>query len=200
MTYWQIFFLNSVLESKTMELISSLALGIGLSACCGFRVFVPMLVTNIAALSGHYHFGNGFEWMGTMTAFYIFSSATILEIIAYYIPWVDNLLDTIATPASVVAGTILTTSFLAGDLSPTLKWVLGFLVGGGSAGIVQLGTTITRLTSTATTAGFGNPIIATIENIFSFVFSILSVLLPILLGIGALFFVFYLSKKIIRHT
>lgn len=183
-----------------MELISSLALGIGLSACCGFRVFVPMLVTNVAALSGHYHFGNGFEWMGTMTAFYIFSSATILEIIAYYIPWVDNLLDTIATPASVVAGTILTTSFLAGDLSPTLKWVLGFLVGGGSAGIVQLGTTLTRLTSTATTAGFGNPIIATIENIFSFVFSILSVLLPILLGIGALFFVFYLSKKIIKHT
>ncbi|MES2519579.1 MAG: DUF4126 domain-containing protein [Bacteroidota bacterium] len=182
-----------------MEILYSLALGIGLSACCGFRVFVPMLVTNIAALSGHYHFGTGFEWMGTMTAFYIFTSATILEIIAYYIPWVDNLLDSVATPASIIAGTILTTSFLAGDLSPTLKWVLGFLVGGGSAGIVQLGTTVTRLTSTATTAGLGNPIIATVENIFSIVFSILSVFLPILLAVGAILFVMFLGKKLVRR-
>lgn len=182
-----------------MEIIASLALGIGLSACCGFRIFVPMLVTNIAALAGHYHFGTGFEWMGTMTAFYIFASATVLEIIAYYVPWVDNLLDTIATPASVIAGTILTTSFIAGDLSPTMKWVLGFLVGGGSAGIVQLGTTVTRLTSTATTAGFGNPIIATIENILSIVFSILSVFLPILLAVGAVLLVMFLGKKLVRR-
>lgn len=182
-----------------MELITSLALGIGLSACCGFRIFVPMLVTNVAALAGHYHFGNGFEWMGTMTAFYIFASATVLEIIGYYIPWFDNLLDSIATPVSVVAGTILTTSFLGGDISPTLKWVLGFLVGGGSAGIVQLGTTVTRLTSTATTAGFGNPIIATIENILSVVFSILSVFLPVLLAVGTVLLVMFLGKKLVRR-
>jgi Domain of unknown function (DUF4126) len=182
-----------------MELITSLALGIGLSACCGFRVFVPMLVTNIAALSGHYHFGQDFAWMGTMTAFYIFASATLLEIIAYYIPWVDNLLDSIATPASIIAGTILTTAFISGDLSPTLKWVLGFLVGGGSAGVVQLGTTFTRLTSTATTAGFANPIIATIENILSVIFSILSIFLPILLAVSAVLFVMYLGKKLVRR-
>ena len=182
-----------------IEIITSLALGIGLSACCGFRVFVPILVANIASLSGHYHFGNGLEWMGTMTAFYIFASATILEIIAYYIPWVDNLLDSIATPASIIAGTILTTAFISGDLSPTLKWVLGFLVGGGSAGVVQLGTTVTRLTSTATTAGFANPIVATIENIFSIIFSILSVFLPILLAVGAVLLVMYLGKKMVRR-
>ena len=182
-----------------MEIISSLILGIGLSACCGFRVFVPMLVTNIAALMGHYHFGTGFEWMGTLTAFYIFASATLLEIIAYYIPWVDNLLDYVATPASIIAGTILTTAFISGDLSPTLKWVLGFLVGGGSAGIVQLGTNITRLTSTATTAGFANPILATIENLFSIIFSILSVFLPIFLAVLAVLFVMYLDKKLVRR-
>lgn len=182
-----------------MELITSFALGIGLSACCGFRIFVPMLVTNIAALSGHYHFGQDFAWMGTMTAFYIFASATVLEIIGYYIPWFDNLLDSIATPASIIAGTILTTAFISGDLSPTLKWVLGFLVGGGSAGVVQLGTTVTRLTSTATTAGFGNPIIATIENILSVIFSIMSVFLPILLAVGAVLLVLFLGKRLVRR-
>lgn len=182
-----------------LELLTSLTLGIGLSACCGFRVFVPMLVANIAALSGHYHFGQDFAWMGTITAFYIFASATILEIIAYYIPWVDNLLDSIATPASIIAGTILTTAFISGDLSPTLKWILGFLVGGGSAGIVQLGTTATRLASTATTAGFGNPIIATIENILSVIFSIMSVFLPVLLAVGAVLFMMYLGKKMVQR-
>ncbi|MDZ7900046.1 MAG: DUF4126 domain-containing protein [Arcicella sp.] len=182
-----------------LELLSSLALGIGLSACCGFRVFVPMLVTNLASLAGHYHFGNGLEWMGTMTAFYIFASATILEILGYYIPWFDNLLDSIATPASIIAGTILTTAFISGDLSPTLKWILGFLVGGGSAGVVQLGTTATRLASTATTAGFGNPIIATIEIVLSIIFSILSVFLPILIGVGAILLVMFLGKKLVRR-
>jgi uncharacterized membrane protein len=189
----------TIISKNQMELITSLALGIGLSACCGFRVFVPMLVTNIAALSGHYHFGQDFVWMGTMTAFYIFASATILEIVAYYIPWVDNLLDSVATPASIIAGTILTTAFISGDLSPTLKWVLGFLVGGGSAGVVQLGTTFTRLTSTATTAGFANPIIATIENILSVIFSILSVFLPILIAVGAILLVMFLGKKLVKR-
>jgi Domain of unknown function (DUF4126) len=182
-----------------MELLTSLALGIGLSACCGFRIFVPMLVTNIAALSGHYHFGHDFAWMGTMTAFYIFASATVLEIIGYYIPWFDNLLDSIATPASIIAGTILTTSFLGGDISPIMKWVLGFLIGGGSAGVVQLGTTATRLASTVTTAGFGNIVIATIENVLSVVFSILSVFLPVLLGVGAVLLVMFLGKKLARR-
>lgn len=181
-----------------MELITSLALGIGLSACCGFRIFVPLLVTNIAALSGHYHFGQDFAWLGTTTAFYIFASAAVLEVIGYYIPWFDNLLDSIATPISIIAGTILTTSFIGEDISPTIKWVLGFLVGGGSAGVVQLGTTATRLASTATTAGFGNPIIATIENIFSVIFSILSILLPILFGVGAILLVLFLGKKLVR--
>ena len=180
-------------------MISLLMLGIGLSACCGFRVFVLMLATNIAALMGHYHFGTGFEWMGMMTAFYIFASATLLEIIAYYIPWIDNLLDSIATPAAIIAGTTLTPAFISGDLSPTLKWVLGFLVGGGSAGIVQLGITVTRLISTATTAGFANPILATTENLFSIIFSILSVFLPILLAVGAVLFGMYLGKKLVSR-
>lgn len=136
---------------------------------------------------------------GNGDRFLYFALATILEIVGYYIPWVDNLLDSIATPASVIAGTILTTAFISGDLSPMLKWVLGFLVGGGSAGIVQLGTTFTRLTSTATTAGFANPILATIENIFSIIFSILSVFMPIFIAVGAVLFVMYLSKKLVKR-
>jgi hypothetical protein len=145
-----------------METLLSICLGIGLSAACGFRVFVPLLIVNIAALSGHLTLAHGFEWLGSYPALVAFSVATALEIAGYYIPWVDHLLDTIATPAAVVAGTIVTAS-LVSDMSPFLRWTLAVIAGGGAAGLVQ-GTTVgLRATSTATTGGLGNSLFATIE-------------------------------------
>jgi len=81
----------------------SLAIGIGLSAACGFRVFVPFLVMSIAAQAGYLQLANGWEWIGSTPAIIAFAVAAILEIVAYYVPWLDNLLDTVATPAAVVA-------------------------------------------------------------------------------------------------
>src|ERR1051325_8416401 len=86
-----------------MEIFLCVCLGIGLSAACGFRVFVPFLILSIAALSGHVQLAKGFAWIGTYPALITFSVATVLEILGYYIPWVDHLLDTMATPAAVVA-------------------------------------------------------------------------------------------------
>src|SRR3979409_2491408 len=123
-----------------METIFSACLGIVLSAACGFRVFVPLLIMSIAALSGHLHLAHGFEWIGSYPALVAFSVATCLEVAGYYFPWVDHLLDTIATPAAIVAGTIVTASMVA-DVSPFLKWTLAIIAGGGAAGMVQ-GTTV----------------------------------------------------------
>src|SRR6266699_346020 len=106
-----------------METLLSICVGIGLSAACGFRVFVPLLVMSIAALSGHLQLAHGFEWIGTYPALVAFAAATCLEIAGYYIPWVNNLLDTIATPAAIIAGTLVTAS-LVSDLSPFLTWTL----------------------------------------------------------------------------
>ena len=164
------------------ELIMSLALGIGLSASCGFRVFIPLLAASIASKFGILPLGAGFEWMGSTPALVAFGLATILEIAGYYIPVVDNFLDGITTPASVVAGTLLTASVLTPDISPMLKWGLGIIVGGGSAGVIQAGTALTRATSTATTGGLGNPIVATIEHILSVIGSILSFFIPLIIA------------------
>src|SRR6266404_582426 len=95
-----------------METLLSICVGIGLSAACGFRVFVPLLVMSIAALSGHLTLAHGFEWIGSYPALVAFAVATCLEIAGYYIPWVDNLLDTIATPAAIIAGTIITAAMV----------------------------------------------------------------------------------------
>ncbi|MES2795132.1 MAG: DUF4126 domain-containing protein [Bacteroidota bacterium] len=181
-----------------MENILSVFLGLGLASAAGFRIFVPLLITNIASLLGLYQFDGGMEWMGTWTALAILLSATLAEIAAYYVPWLDHLLDTIALPASIMAGTILATSFVNID-DPTLKWALGLIVGGGAAGIVQAGTSLLRLGSTATTGGLANPIVATSENIFAIILSILSLILPILMAVCAFIFLVYIARKILNR-
>ena len=172
-----------------MESFLSFLVGIGLSAACGFRVFVPLLVVSIASYTGHLHLSSGFEWMGSTAALVAFATATILEIAAYYVPWVDNLLDTIASPAAVIAGTLITASLVA-DMSPFLKWTLAVIAGGGVAGLVQGTTVVTRGASSAGTGGLANPILATAELGGSLITSILSLLVPVLvaLAIGLLLF------------
>ncbi len=180
------------------QILLSLAVGIALSACSGFRVFVPMLVANLATRFHVLDMSNGFEWLSSPMATYILGAATVAEIMAYYIPVVDNMLDTITTPASFVAGTILTTSFLKID-SPELQWTLGILAGGGIAGTVQAGTGLLRLASTKFTGGLGNSVFATFENSVAVIFSLLTLWLPIFVAIlGVLLFVFLL-KKVTKH-
>src|SRR5262245_38181540 len=162
-----------------MELALSICLGLGLSAACGFRVFVPLLGISTAALAGHLRLAYGFEWLGTWPAFACFLTATVLEITAYYVPWLDNLLDSIATPAAIIAGTIATASVIT-DMSPLLQWTLAIIAGGGAAGVVQSATVLVRGGSTLSTGGATNWLVATAEWIASLCGTVLSLLLPIL--------------------
>lgn len=161
-----------------MEIVLSLCVGIGLSAACGFRVFVPLLVMSMASLSGHLSLGSGFQWIGTYPALIAFSAATALEIGGYYIPWLDHFLDSIATPAAIVAGTVVTASCIT-DLSPFLRWTLAAIAGGGTAGLVQTSTVLLRGGSTLLTGGLGNPVFATAELAGAFGTSILSIVAPL---------------------
>ena len=148
----------------------------------------------IAAKAGHVSFGADFVWMETNVALVAFSIAAILEIGAYYIPWLDNALDTIAAPAAVVAGT-MTTAAMLGDISPWLKWSLAAIAGGGAAGAVQVPTTVARGASSVLTGGLGNWVVSTGEGIGAVVIAILAIVVPILVFIGFLIFVGYVISK-----
>jgi len=181
-------------QLPTMQFLVAGALGLGLAACSGFRVFVPLLAASLA-----YHFGYmapaaGFAWLGTWAALLTLATATLAEIAGYYIPLVDHLLDALTTPASFIAGTILMTSALP-HLDPTLRWTLGILVGGGTAGLVQTGTALLRGASTATTGGLANPVLATAENTLAVGGVALTLLLPLVAaGLVLLLVVFILSR------
>ena len=164
-----------------MEIIIALCLGITLSAACGFRVFVPPLALSLAAIYGHFPLSSGFEWLGTTEAAIALSIATILETSAYYIPIVDNLLDTVQVPIAVGIGTIMTAATL-GHTDPVLQWTLAVIAGGGTAGIIGTLASFTRLASTGITGGLGNFIVATIEAVGSISLSILGITFPLWTG------------------
>ena len=161
------------------DLVLSMALGIGLAAAVGFRVFLPMLVMSVAAYSGHLTLGSGFAWLATPQALVMLSVAALLEILAYYIPGVDNLLDTIATPAALIAGTVVAAAVMT-DLPPIVKWTTAVIAGGGAAGLTQGFTSLLRAKSTLTTAGLGNHLIATGEIGAALTLALLSLAAPLL--------------------
>ncbi len=162
-----------------MGSLLGLMVGIGLSATCGFRVFVPLLGISIASHAGHLTLSSGFSWLGTWPAIIALGVATLCEVAGYYLPWFDNLLDTIATPTAVIAGVIATASMVT-DVSPFMKWSLAIIGGGGSAGVVQFGSVVVRGLSTTTTGGVGNPIVSTTELVGSIIGTILAIVLPLL--------------------
>lgn len=169
------------------EIMTAVALGIGLAGSAGFRVFVPMLAASIAAHMGVFPVQEGFSWLAGWPAIACFGTATVIEITAYYIPVVDNMLDTVTTPLAVLAGTLLMTSILPVD-NDMLKWMTGFIVGGGAAATVQSGTVLTRLASTATTGGLANPLVVTGEHAAAVGTSVLSLIIPLI--VAAVFVIF----------
>lgn len=156
-----------------------------------------MLVMSIASHAGHLKLAEGFEWISSEAAIAAFAVATLLEVAAYYVPWVDNLLDSVAIPAAIIAGT-LTTAAAAEGMSPFLQWSLAVIVGGGAAGTIQGVTTLTRLASTAVTGGLGNPILSTVEITSSVLLSTLAVVAPLLAVILVVVLITLAGRRIFR--
>jgi hypothetical protein len=181
----------------TPETIFSILIGIGLAASVGFRVFVPLFALSIAAHYNVIPLNESWAWVGSSTAIITLGIATIVEIGAYFIPWLDNLLDTIAIPLAAIAGTAVMISTVAG-LDPVMTWALAIIAGGGTATAIQTSSAATRATSTVTTGGIANPLVATVETGTSIVMSVLSIFVPILaiIIVGLLlWFIFKVYKK-----
>jgi hypothetical protein len=174
----------------------SIALGIGLAAATGFRLFLPLLVLSVAAWSGHVSLSESFAWLGTPAAVIMLGTAAIVEIAAFYIPGVDNLLDTVATPGAVVAGTIASAAVMT-DVPPMVKWTAAVIAGGGVAGVTQGLTAMLRAKSTVFTGGIGNPVIATAELGGATLVSLLALAAPFA-ALALVILFFWLAVRLVR--
>ncbi|HYO09475.1 MAG TPA: DUF4126 domain-containing protein [Tepidisphaeraceae bacterium] len=184
-----------------METLIAIAAGIGLAAACGFRVFLPLLATSLAARGGYLNPSGGFDWIGSQIALVVFGAAALAEVVAYFIPWVDHALDLIASPAAAAAGTVAAAAAF-GEIHPAIKWSAALIAGGGAASVVQAGTVAARALSGGTTAGVGNPVVALGELAGSLVLSVLSILLPIaglLLAVVVLVLVLWTGRRLLRR-
>ena len=162
-----------------LDLGLSIALGVGLAAATGLRLFLPMLVVSVAAYSGHLPLSDNFAWLATPAALVLLSVAALAEILAYYIPGLDNLLDTLATPAAFIAGTVIAAAVIT-DLPPMVKWAAAIIAGGGIAGLTQTTSAVLRAKSTVLTGTLGNPVIATAEVGGSLLVSLMALVAPLL--------------------
>ena len=179
------------------SLLTNIAMGIALSACAGFRVFIPMLAGALAGHFGIVDLPDSMAWLGSWPAILLFGTAALAEVAAYYIPFVDNLLDTVATPLSVGAGTVLAASILpVGENDPALRWVVGLLAGGSAAGTIQLGTGLLRLFSSKATVGTGNAVVATSENVAAVSGSVLSLFIPVIIAVLVVLLMVWIVVKL----
>ncbi|HKL90141.1 MAG TPA: DUF4126 domain-containing protein [Allomuricauda sp.] len=180
------------------DTIISLFLGIGLAASVGFRVFLPLFALSFAAYLGVWELNESWQWIGSLTALITFGVATIVEIFAYFIPWVDNVLDSIAIPLAGIAGTAVVVS-TAANLDPVVTWSLAIIAGGGTATAIKGANAAGRLTSTGTTGGLANPIVSTVETGAAVAVSTASILVPpiaAILVIIILLIIFRIYRKI----
>ncbi|MEO0571370.1 MAG: DUF4126 domain-containing protein [Bacteroidota bacterium] len=164
------------------ETVISIFLGVGLAASAGFRVFLPLFALSLAAYFNLWDLNPNWEWIGSLAAVLTLGVATVVEIFAYFIPWVDNALDTISLPLAAIAGTAVMVSTVA-DLDPVVTWSLAIIAGGGTASAIKGANAAGRLTSTATTGGLANPIVSSVETGTAAVVSTTSIFFPVVAAV-----------------
>jgi hypothetical protein len=173
-------------------------LGFGLSAACGLRIFLPLFVLSLFSRFGDLQIAPHFEWLSSWPAIIALGSASIIEIIAYYIPWLDNLLDGITIPSSVIAGTLVLASTNP-ELETVARWTIAIIAGGGTAGLISTSTALIRAKSTIVSGGATNFLVASVETMGAALLSLIAALIPIIAGILVLWLLYLAWKQISRR-
>lgn len=171
-----------------------IALGIGLAAATGFRIFIPLLIAGLAARFGVVSLGDGFQWLASTPALVTLGTAAAAETLAYYIPGVDHALDLIAGPATVAAGVVASAAVMT-DVPPALMWPVAVIAGGGAAGLTKGSTALLRAKSGLMTGGLANPVVSTVETVGATGFALLAILVPLLCLVVVVALLWWAARK-----
>jgi hypothetical protein len=177
-----------------METLIGVLVGIGLSAASGLRVFIPLLGLSVAGFYGVVPLGESFAWLASWQAMLAFGVASILEVGAYYVPWLDHAMDALLAPAAAIAGTLMTASTL-GDASPLLKWSFALIAGGGVSSLVHFGSSALRAAVSLPTGGLANPLVSSGEGLGAIVLTILALFLAPLAFVVVLWMLFRIIRR-----
>jgi hypothetical protein len=175
-------------------MFAGIALGIGLAAATGIRVFLPLLIAGLAAHQGYIPLSENFQWLASTPALLMLGTAAVTETLAYYIPGLDHLLDVIASPAALVAGAVASAAVMT-DLPPSIMWPLAIIGGSGIAGLTKGTSALVRAKSGIITGGLGNPAVSTAETIGATGLSLFAIALPFVALIVIVLLLVWLARK-----
>jgi hypothetical protein len=164
--------------SWSIEWVIAIAIGIGLAAATGFRVFLPLLIAGLAAHWGALPLADGFRWLATPEALLALATASLVETVAYYIPGVDHLLDVLAGPAALAAGVVASASVMV-DMPPGLVWPVAIVGGGGIAAVTKVTSAVLRAKTGIATLGLANPIVSTGETVGAITIALAAIVVPV---------------------
>jgi hypothetical protein len=181
----------------SFDLLFSVALGIGLAAATGLRVFIPLLAAGLAARAGWVPLIESFAWLQSTPALVALGTAAVLETLAFYIPGLDHLLDLLAGPLAVIAGVLASASVMV-DMPPEVRWPIAVIAGGGIAALTKGTTAVVRAKSAVLTGGLGNPVVSTAETAGAATLSILAIVAPLLCLAAATVIVVWVLRRLRR--
>ncbi len=173
--------------------------GVALSAAAGFRVFVPFLVASLATRAGYMTVEPDMAWIATTPALVMFGIATVTEMTAAEIPWLDHLLDVVALPAAAIAGVLMTAAFVV-DVDPWFRWTMATIAGAGVSTATHLSMATIRSASTTLTGGLANPVFAALETLMALVTAVLAVIAPLLVVVAIVVLVLSAGRYATRAT
>jgi hypothetical protein len=176
------------------ESLVAVAIGIGLAAASGLRVFLPLLVAGIAARFGALPLSDGFQWLSSNGAIIALATAAILEVGAYSIPGLDHLLDVIASPAVLAAGAVTSAAVMV-NIPPAIMWPVAIIGGGGVAALTKTTSALVRAKSGLATAGLANPVVATSETVGALGVSVIAIAVPLICLAGIVVMMVWVVRK-----
>ena len=181
----------------SLESLIAIAVGIGLAAATGFRIFLPLLVAGLADRWGYLQLADGFEWLSTTGALIALGTASAVEVAAYYVPVVDHVLDVVAGPAAVLAGVLASASAMV-DVPPGIMWPLAIIGGGGIAALTKVASALVRAKTGLMTTGLGNPVVSTGETAGAVVTAIGAIVIPLICLLLLVVVLFWIGRRILR--
>ena len=170
------------------------ALGIGLAAATGFRIFIPLLIAGLAARFDVLPLGESFQWLASTPALLTLGTAAVIETLAYYIPGVDHALDVLAGPATLLAGVVASAAVMT-EIPPAVMWPVAVIAGGGAAGLTKGSTALLRAKSGVATGGLANPVVSTVETVGATGIAILAIAVPVLCFVAVVVLLWWVARK-----
>lgn len=163
--------------------------GAGLATSAGLNAYVPLLMLGVLArYTDLVDLPGGWQWLSNGWVLAILTILLAIEFVADKVPVVDHVNDVVQTFVRPTAGGL---AFGAGSTSETVtvsdpasfvssnQWV-PVAIGVVIALMVHGAKAATRPIVNATTAGFGAPVVSTIEDATSIVMSVVAIVLPAL--------------------